>query len=176
MKSGFKELLYLLVLLSTGIILTGASVKYGLESRLMIMKFPIILAGFLLSINYAVASAFILPILCTVLYGEPAAFPNLPLIICETVALTSFSNIYYNSAHLKIYPSLVITLVMGELVLFSAASILSWVTHNFSAVGFTIDSFLHTLPGLAVQFAFIPIIVKLSEIIKSKMANQRIAD
>jgi len=172
MESRFKNILKSLILIALGILFPAVTGHFGLESILLTMHIPILLAGFLLPINYSVFCGMATPILCTIFLGEPSVFPILPLIICETIALTSFANIFYVALHWKIYPALILTMLLGILVLFSAASILSWVVDGFSAVSYTSNSFVVGLPGFVLQILIIPIILKIAGLISRRKAEE----
>lgn len=150
------------------VFLSYMSEKYNLERRIVIMNLIIILSGFILPLNYAIGCGIITPIICCALFNNPYIYPQLLLTICLMIANTSFANIFYISVKWKIYPALFATLIMGGLVLFSTASILSWVSEGFNAISYVAETFIETLPGIVLQILAIPLILKVYEHIKNE--------
>ena len=161
-------LLQCLILIVLAVCASYFTNKLHLERRFTIINFFVLLSGFIFPINYAVGCGLIIPVICSVLYQAPEVYPQLLLTLCLMTAYTSFANIFYFSAKWNIYKALIASLIMGELVLFSTASILSWITDGFSAISYMIQSFIETLPGFVLQIAIIPLILKIYEYFHNK--------
>lgn len=169
MIKNYSNLIQCIIFILTAAVLSYFSEKYNLERRIVIMNFIIILSGFTLPLNYAIGCGVITPIVCCVWFNVPALYPQLLLTTVMMIAFTSFANIFYISAKWTIYPSLFATLIMGGLVLFSAASILSWVSDGFSAVSYVAETLIETFPGIILQIFAIPLTLKIYEHVKNKL-------
>ena len=164
-----KNILYLAVFTALGLFLTYISGLFQLESRLLTMQIPVLLAGFTLSMNWAVACGMLIPVLGCVFLGTPELLPALPIIICEMVAYAASANMFYNIIGWKIIPSLLITMLIGRVVMFCAASILSQVMDSFNAFSYASEVITNGWPGLILQVIIIAVYQKIGP--KPKKTN-----
>lgn len=162
-KTHSKKLICSAALVAGGVLLPGLLHIWGLEKHLLIMQFPILLAGFLLPMIWAVSCSAIIPVLCMICWGSPFFLPDLPLILCEMIAYAALANLLYISFRQKVLPSLLLTMLLGRLVMFCAASIYSWLTDSFNAYAYTYSSILTGWPGMLLQVALVPLVVKVVE-------------
>jgi len=170
MKEGNKNIFLMALFIALGVMLPFLAGMAGMESHLLTMQAVVILAGFLLPLNMAVACAGIPPVLCWLLLGNPEFFPALPIVVCQLIAIVSFINMMRFSLDMPPVKALLVSIVLGWLVHFSAASILSWITDGFNAVSYSLGIIVNGWPGLALQVIFIPIIVDRLE--KRRSANE----
>lgn len=110
--------------------------------------------------NWAVGCAILAPLLCTCFLGIPEPVAELPLTVCQLIAMAAFANFFYGMLGSNVYTVLVVSEAAGFVLLFCAAAIygavspqdirpLSWVRATFAA----------TWPGILLQAAAAPPLV-----------------
>lgn len=88
------------------------------------------LAGLLLPMNWAVGCAVLLPSLQWLLYGSPYLTTDLPLLICQMIALAAFTSFLYGMVGWNVYGALSCAIALSFLVLFCAVSIFGAVSNG----------------------------------------------
>ena len=74
---------------------------FGLGKSFLPMHIPVLLAGFMLSLPYAIAVGAITPVLSFVLTGMPPLFPVLPYMFFELMAYAAVANLLSRRIKLK---------------------------------------------------------------------------
>ena len=162
MEKPFGKLLAAAVLFFAGLLLPYVSGMLGWERMLLLMQIPVLLAGFLLPMNWAVCCAVAIPVANTVVWGVPTAFGELPLVLCEMIAYAAFANFYYTMVNWKVYPSLFMTMLSGRAVLFCAASIYGAVSGGaVRAVPYLAAAVSAGWPGMLLQAVAVPAVLAL---------------
>jgi len=160
MKETHKNILMMAVFIVSGVVLPFLAGLAGIEQHLLTMQAVIVLAGFLFPLNMSIFCATLIPILCWLLLGYPSFFFSLPVSVCQMIAIVSFINMVHVSLGMGPFRSLLISLALGWLVYFSAASILSWITDDFSAPASSFSIIEEGWPGLAIQIILIPLLIR----------------
>lgn len=81
------------------------------------------LAGLLLPLSWAVVCAVAVPLLNTVFWGAPYLTTDLPLLVCQMIALAAFASFFYDMVGWNVYVALLMGMGMSLVVLFCVASI-----------------------------------------------------
>lgn len=110
---------------ATGVLLVGL----GLLLPLLVphVRWPweiaVALAGLLLPLPWAVGCAVGIPLLNTILYGSPYLTTDLPLLVCQMIALAAFASFFYDMVGWDVYGAVLMAMGLSLVVLFCAASI-----------------------------------------------------
>jgi len=123
----------------------------GLGPKLLPMQFPILLAGYFLCPQYAVAVGVLTPILSGLLTHMPPVLPAMPCLVIEFGAYALFLSVLkINNKYLK----LLVTLALGKTVLlaFALTSPMFW--------GFAVAQLTNGFIGMIWQIVLVPIVVK----------------
>ena len=81
------------------------------------------LAGLLLPMNWAVGCAVFIPVMQTIVCGSPYLTTDLPLLVCQMIALAAFTNFLWGMVGWNVYGALACAIALSLLVLFCAVSI-----------------------------------------------------
>ena len=130
---------------------------------LLPMHIPVLMAGLLLGWRYGVLVGIFAPILSSLLTGMPAPWPNLPMLGSELIAFGFFTGLLRKKYKLPLDISLVSSMILGRIV---GAGVLALVLAppNFQIFqGLVIGNLITGLPGIAIQLAIIPTLVRLIE-------------
>lgn len=156
-----KELVLSGFFIAFGIVLPILFHGLGSGSVFLPMHIPVLIAGFMLGLPYAILVGVLTPILSSVFTGMPPAFPVLPFMIFELGTYAAATSILYRKYHLNVYVSLVLAMVLGRI----ASGIVVWVlAHLFMAqlpgpMMFIAGAVSKGIPGIIIQLVFIPPIV-----------------
>ena len=130
---------------------------------LLPMHIPVLMAGLLLGWRYGVLVGVLAPILSSLLTGMPAPWPNLPMLGSELIAFGFFTGMLRKKFKLPLDISLVSSMVLGRIV---GAGVLALVLAppNFQVFqGMVIGNLITGLPGIVIQLALIPVLVRVLE-------------
>lgn len=152
------------LLVAIGIILPMVTHLSGLPGGpvLLPMHLPVFLAGMLLGAPFGALVGLVLPALSTVLTGMPKIFPAMPLMTLE-LAVYGFVAGYLNQKRPeRILWSLIGAMIAGRIAyavsLLIAGKILML---NVPSPAFVITAVITGLPGIAVQIAVVPTLIKI---------------
>ncbi len=159
LKRVTKNFIITLVLCGMGVILPFISGRFGLEPVLLTMQIPVLIAGFVLPMNWAVTCAILTPVLNGIVLGTPTIYPVLPIMLCQLIALAASCNMLRGMTSLKIYPILLFSILLGWVLFFCAASIISWILDDVNAFSYTSEVLMLGWPGIILQIAVVPPIV-----------------
>lgn len=138
---------------------------FGLGKNFLPMHIPVLLAGFILSLPYAIAIGVITPLLSSIITGMPPIFPVLPYMVFELAVYAVVANVLSKKMKLNTYLSLIMSMVAGRIV----AGIVVWgMIVIFGAklpspTVFIISAVTAGIPGIIIQLAFIPPMIILSK-------------
>jgi hypothetical protein len=147
---------------------------FGLGKNFLPMHIPVLLAGFILSLPYAIAVGVITPLLSSIITGMPPMFPVLPYMVFELAVYAVVANVLSKKMKLNTYLSLIMSMVAGRIV----AGIVVWgMIVIFGAklpspTVFIISAVTAGIPGIIIQLAFIPpmiILLKKTNIIRNEV-------
>lgn len=147
---------------------------FGLGKNFLPMHIPVLLAGFILSLPYAIAVGVITPLLSSIITGMPPMFPVLPYMVFELAVYAVVANVLSKKMKLNTYLSLIMSMVAGRIV----AGIVVWgMIVIFGAklpspTVFIISALTAGIPGIIIQLAFIPpmiILLKKTNIIRNEV-------
>jgi len=147
--------------IAIGLVLPIIFHAFGAGSTFLPMHIPVLIAGFALSLPFAVAVGAITPILSSLLTGMPPVFPVLPFMVVELAAYAAVTSLLYKKFKLNVYITLVCSMIAGRI----AASIVVWILATFfmaelpNPVIFVTGAITQGIPGIIVQIVFIPGIV-----------------
>lgn len=132
----------------------------GLGGAFLPMFFPMIIAGFLVSFPVAVVVGFVSPLLSAFLTGMPPFFPPIAFILMiEGVVLTGIPALLHQKYGLKVWPTLIITLMVDRLVLVIGV-VLSALWLNIPKEVLGLAALINSLPGIVIIIIVIPPLVK----------------
>ncbi|AOT70344.1 ECF transporter S component [Geosporobacter ferrireducens] len=147
--------------IALGLILPTVFHTFGGGSTFLPMHIPVLIAGFVLSLPFAIAVGAITPILSSLLTGMPPAFPVLPFMVFELAAYGAATSLLYKKFKLNVYISLICSMLVGRII----SSIVVWVLATFfmaklpSPIVFITGAIAQGIPGIIIQIVFIPAIV-----------------
>lgn len=81
------------------------------------------MAGLVLPMPWAVGCAVVIPLLNSMVWGSPYLTTDLPLLVCQMIALAAFANFFYDMVGWNVFAALLAALALSFVVLFCAASI-----------------------------------------------------
>jgi len=127
------------------------------------MHIPALLCGFVAGPAYGLACGFVLPLLSSVLTGMPAIFPAAPAMALELAAYGFFTGFLYRRG-LKLYPSLLMAMVLGRVVSGLANAFFMGLAGNpYTLAIFMTGAFVKPIPGIIIQLIVVPLLVKALE-------------
>ena len=127
------------------------------------MHLPVMLAGFLCGPWYGLAIGIIAPLLRFVLFGMPTLMPTGIIMSLELAAYGLSTGLLYRKLSknkVNVYLTLILSMIIGRII-WGAAHVLFFQLGNydFSWAMFITGGFTNSLPGIALQLIFIPLII-----------------
>ncbi len=156
-----RELILSGLFISLGVVLPIAFHALGTGPTFLPMHIPILIAGFVLSLPYAIIVGAVTPLLSSFLTGMPPIFPVLPYMVVELAAYGGVVSLLYRKFRQNIYITLICSMVLGRIV----AGITVWFLATFfmaklpGPVMFIMGAITQGLPGIVLQLLLIPVIV-----------------
>lgn len=156
-----KELVLGGLLLATGILLPMIFHMFSMTGPIALpMHIPVLIGGFLLSPQLALALGIITPILSGLLTGMPVMFP-MSIIMAVELGIYGFTaSIAIRKFNLSTIPSLIISMIAGRI---GAGLTVALLVQLF---GVKMNPFVYVkgaivtgLPGIIIQLIFIPSLV-----------------
>lgn len=152
--------------------LTGQIKEIG--DSLLPMHIPVMLCGLICGWKYGLIVGLILPFLRSVTVGMPPFYPNAVWMSAELAAYGGIIGFLYFSFFKKqtwwLYCSLVISMIGGRVVWGAVKALLLGVTGKaFTIQAFVVGGIVDALPGIVLQLALIPVIIKLIEKFAKKL-------
>lgn len=162
-NKSLKELVLSGLFIAIGLLLPTFFHAFGLGSAFLPMHIPVLIAGFTVSIPYAITVGILTPILSSLLTGMPPHFPVLPYMVFELATYGAVASLLYKKMKLNVYISLIGSLIAGRIV----AGIAVWVLAAFflaklpGPLVFITGSVVKSIPGIIIQLALIPALIML---------------
>jgi hypothetical protein len=124
------------------------------------MLLPLLLNGFLSSLPWAVLAGAVVPWISALMTGMPPIYPPVALVMSiEGVVLAGTASLLFRALNRKIWPALLPAIVVDR----TAAFLLTWamasrfgISPRIAAFG----TFVEALPGVALQIAVVPIVIR----------------
>lgn len=125
------------------------------------MHIPVLLAGLLLGAPYGALLGVITPLLSFMATGMPAA-AKLPFMLLELTAYGALAGLPLSSKPYGFYLNLLIAQIGGRVVNALALVVAAHVLHlNVPAAATVLTALVTGLPGVAIQWIFLPILALL---------------
>lgn len=156
-----KQLVLSGIFIAIGLVLPMVFHAFGGGSMFLPMHIPVLMAGFFLSMPYALAVGALTPLLSSLLTGMPPAFPVLPFMMFELATYGVVVSLLYRKCKMNVYVSLIISMVCGRIM----SGIVVWALATFfmaklpSPMIFITGAVTKGIPGIVIQLIFIPVIV-----------------
>ncbi len=148
------------VIMALGLTLPMVFHAVGLGSRFLPMLLPLLLNGFLSPLGWAVFTGAATPWVSALLTGMPPLYPPVAAVMSvEGAVLGSVAGLVYRTSGRRVWPALVAAILAGRLT--SAG--LSWTLANLFDLPARLSvaaSMLQALPGVALQLAVVPLVLK----------------
>lgn len=147
--------------IALGLILPMVFHAFGAGSTFLPMHIPVLIAGFVVSLPFALAVGVITPILSSLFTGMPPIFPVLPFMVFELATYGAVASLLYRKLKLNVYVSLICSMIVGRIV----SSVVVWVLATFfmaklpNPIVFITGGITQGIPGIIIQIVFIPGIV-----------------
>jgi niacin transporter len=172
-----KNLTVTAALIAVGVLLPAICHMFGVVGTIVLpMHIPVLTAGLLLPLPYALAVALISPVIGTFATGMPALFPVLPLMLAELAGYAVFAYIFKRGLQLvgmknraATVIALALAMIFGRAVLTAACFIMDAAVGTFSAVVYLEKALVSGIPGMALQLFVVP---ALSEVLSKTVTEK----
>lgn len=160
-----KNLVLSALFLALGVLLPQVFHAFGgkeVGSLFSPMHIPVLLCGLIVGPVMGTYIGLLTPILSFFITGmPPMAPPILPMMIFELVTYGLVSGLLFNKFKLNIFLSLLVSIVMGRVIYGIAMFVVIYLFRIQFPPGTTIlASMISGIPGIILQFIFIPTIMK----------------
>ena len=143
-----------------GIILPIAFHLMGMGNKFLPMLLPILLNGFLSRLPWAVATGALVPLASGFLTGMPPFYPPIALVMSlEGALMAGTASAIYRLNRARIWPALITAIAVDRMV----STMLMWLISGkfgLPAAVVSFGSLIHGLPGVALQLAVIPLVLR----------------
>lgn len=156
-----REIILSGLFIALGLILPMIFHSFGSGSTFLPMHIPVLIAGFVVSLPFALAVGAITPIVSSLLTGMPPAFPVLPFMVFELATYGAMASFLYQRCRLNVYVSLLGSMIAGRIM----SSIVVWALASFfmaklpGPLVFITGAIAQGIPGIVIQILFVPAIV-----------------
>lgn len=156
-----KELVLSGLLLATGIILPMIFHMFGMTGPIALpMHIPVLIGGFILSPQLALAFGIITPILSGLLTGMPVMFPMAIIMAFELGIYGMTASLATRKFKLSPIPSLIIAMITGRIAAgLTVALLVQLFAIKMNALMFVKGALITGAPGIIIQLIFIPSLV-----------------
>lgn len=156
-----KELVLSGLLLASGIILPMIFHMFSLTGPIALpMHIPVLIGGFLLSPQIALALGIITPVISGLLTGMPVMFPMGVIMAVELGFYGLTASLATRKFKLSVIPSLIISMTAGRIAAgITVAALVQLFGVKMNPVMFVKGAILTGLPGIIIQLIFIPALV-----------------
>ncbi len=132
----------------------------GLGSKFLPMLLPLLLNAFLSSLGWAVLTAVLVPWISAFATGMPPIYPPVALVMsAEAGCMALVAGTLYRLGRRRVWPALIPAIVTDRMVSFLLTLALAS-RFGLPARAVAVSSFVYGLPGVALQLAVIPIVLK----------------
>jgi len=159
-RKTLRSMIVSAMMTALAIILPMAFHAVGLGNKFLPMFLPLLLNGFLSTWPWAILSALIAPWLSAALTGMPPVYPPIALVMSgEGIVLAGVASILYRATNRRIWPALVVAVVLSRVTGFLLMWALAVAFHLPRTITAT-ATLAEGLPGVALQIILIPIILR----------------
>lgn len=160
MRTNVKNLVLSALMIALGVLLPILFHAIGAGTVFLPMHIPVLLCGFLCGAPWGAACGLIVPYLSSLLTGMPPLYPVAVSMSLELCAYGALTGLFYRKMKLNVYVSLVLAMVLGRAVSGVAnAALLGMAGAPYGFEAFLTASFVTSLPGIAIQLVFVPVLV-----------------
>lgn len=156
-----KELVLSGLLLASGIIIPMVFHVFGMTGPIALpMHIPVLIGGFLLPPQLALALGIITPITSGLLTGMPVMFPMGIIMAFELGTYGLTASLARQKFNLPIIPSLIISMIAGRIAAgLTVAGLVELFGVKMNPVMFVKGAVVTGLPGIIIQLLFIPALI-----------------
>jgi hypothetical protein len=131
---------------------------FGLGSTFLPMHILVLLAGFMLSMPYAVAVGAITPFISSIITGMPPIFPIMPYMVFELATYAALASILSRKMRLNAYVALIGSMIAGRIVagVVVGIMVLLFGVKLSSPFIFIGSAVVTGIPGIIIQLVFVP--------------------
>ena len=143
-----------------GIILPIAFHIMGVGNKFLPMLLPILLNGFLSRLPWAMATGALVPPASGFLTGMPPFYPPIAFVMSlEGALMAGTAAAIYRLNRKRIWPALITAVAVDRVV---SATLMWFISGKFGLPPAVVSfgSLIHGLPGVALQLAVIPLVLK----------------
>jgi len=136
---------------------------YGMTLGVMLlpMHIPVLLCGLLCGPGLGALCGIVVPVLSTILTGMPPAYPMLPMMLVQLLAMGYVSGLLYQNRKLNLYVSLLAAMIAGWVLYGLALAVLMFGNSSLGASMSFTGALLQGIPGIVIQLVLVPIIMSL---------------
>lgn len=130
---------------------------------LLPMHIPVLMAGLFLGQRYGALCGFMTPVISSLLTGMPPLWPTLPMMTFELITYGFVTGLLRKKFKMPLYISLISAMILGRIAS-GIVFVFVMMPSGFMPVVESITGAVVTgLPGIVIQLAIIPALVKLLE-------------
>lgn len=148
------------VMAALGIVLPMVFHATGLGSHFLPMLLPLLLNAFLSSPGWAMFTAAVVPWVSAFATGMPPIYPPVALVMsAEALTMAAVAGTVYRFSRGRVLPALFAGIASDRVMSFAMTMLLSPLFHLPAKV-VAIGAFVHGVPGVVLQLAVIPLVLK----------------
>jgi hypothetical protein len=148
------------IMAAMALVLPIAFHAVGLGSKFLPMLLPLLLNGFLVPLPWAVLTGALVPLLSAVATGMPPLYPPVALAMSlEGAVLGGVAAAIYRGRQRRLWVALIAAILLGRSVSLVSTWLMARLFHLPARLT-TAASFLEGLPGVLLQLAVIPLVVR----------------
>jgi hypothetical protein len=133
----------------------------GLGSKFLPMLLPLLLNGFLVPVRWAVFTGLATPWISALTTGMPPLYPPVVAVVsAEGAVLAGVSSAFYGQGKHRLWPALIAAITCGRASAFALMWLLARAFSLPPALA-SVSSILQGLPGVALQLAVVPAVLRL---------------
>lgn len=167
-KSKVRDIVTSALMIALGILLPMAFHAFGLGSTILPMHIPVLIAGYLLPVHFAIIVGAVTPLLSSILTAMPPIFPIMPYMCFELATYGAVVSLIakrtlVQKPMLNVYIALIGSMIAGRIV----AGVVVWILVQFFSatlpgpVAFITGAVVSGLPGIIIQLVVIPPLIVL---------------
>ena len=160
-KFATKELVLGGLLLASGIIIPMIFHMFGMTGPIALpMHIPVLIGGFLLSPQLALALGIITPLISGLLTGMPVMFPMAVIMAFELGTYGLTASLSARKFNLSIIPSLITSMIAGRIAAgLTVAVLVQLFGVKMNPLLYVKGAIISGIPGIIIQLVFIPALI-----------------
>ena len=148
------------IMAAMGLVLPIAFHAVGLGGKFLPMLLPLLLNGFLVPLPWAMATGALVPLLSAVTTGMPPLFPPVAFSMSlECAVLSGTAAAIYRGRPSRLWYALITAIVLGRATSLGATWLLARLLHLPATIA-TVAALVQGLPGVLLQLAVVPLVVR----------------